>query len=265
MPQIEREIVVQAPADNVYQVWRNFENFPSLMSNIEEVREIGYGRSHWKAKGPLGRDGEWDAEITRDEPGRAIAWRSIETPDANVRTSGSVMFDSLGDATRVCVSLEYTTPGGKVGETVTKIFSNPERQVEEDLVRFKERMELDGGYTRATQKVVGHGTPATEVNDVNTQDRGLKESGQFDEEAARAAAGKTASTPASERGDAVKGKNQPPNLPPAEQDADGMANEPQEGRPTTTGTPGGTLGAPTERDLKKNEEDLSERSDSRPL
>jgi hypothetical protein len=262
MPQIQREIVVQAPADNVYQVWRNFENFPSLMSNIEEVRETGYGRSHWKAKGPLGRDGEWDAEITRDEPGRAIAWRSIETPDANVVTSGSVMFDSLGDATRVCVSLEYTAPGGKIGETVTKIFSNPERQVEEDLARFKERIEVDGGYTRATHKVVGHGTPATEVNDVNMQDRGLKESGQFDDEAASKAAD-AARTPVKERGDAVKGKNPQPNLAPAEHEGDGMANEPHEGRPTTTGTPGGALGAPTEGDLKKDEEDLSERSDSR--
>jgi hypothetical protein len=34
-------------------------------------------------------------------------------------------------------------------------------------------------------------------------------------------------------------------------------------RPTTTSTPGGTLGAPTEHDLKRDQRDTSERSDTR--
>jgi hypothetical protein len=34
-------------------------------------------------------------------------------------------------------------------------------------------------------------------------------------------------------------------------------------RPTTTSTPGGTLGAPTEADLKRNQREISERTDTR--
>jgi uncharacterized membrane protein len=141
VPTIERQIVVEAPAQTVYEVWRNVENFPTLMTNIEEVRDSGEGRSHWRAKGPLGRDGEWDAEITRDEPGREIAWRSIDTAESNVHTSGRVQFKMRGDATLVHVELTYETPAGAVGEAVTKIFANPERRVEEDLVNFKDMME----------------------------------------------------------------------------------------------------------------------------
>ena len=72
MPKVEREVVVQAPVDIVYRAWHNFENFPKFMDNIEEVRVVGNGRSHWKAKGPLGSDAEWDAETTLDEHNKAL-------------------------------------------------------------------------------------------------------------------------------------------------------------------------------------------------
>jgi hypothetical protein len=256
MPTIEREVVVHASADSVYQIWRNFENFPSLMSNIEEVRDIGYGRSHWRAKGPLGRDGEWDAEITRDEPGREIAWQSVDTAESNVHTSGIVRFESLGDATRVQVSLAYDTPGGGIGETVTKLFANPDRQVEDDLARFKERVESGGEYARTTEKIVGHNTP----------DAGRTSPADGDATVERptddaAATGIASGEPQSQ----VRGKPAPTEHEHETPLGPGTPNEPSPGRPTTTSTPGGTLGAPTEADLKRDQEEISERSDTRPI
>jgi len=220
VPTIERQIVVEAPPDTVYQVWRNVENFPTLMSNIEEVRDIGNGRSHWRAKGPLGRDGEWDAEITRDEPGREIAWRSIDAEESNVQTSGRVQFQMRGDATLLKVALTYETPAGAVGSAVAKIFANPDRLVEEDLVSFKEKMEQGGQYGRATERTAGH----------DGQVRGKR----------------------SRSGDGHEAPEGP-----------GTPSEPHRGRPTTTSTPGGTLGAPTESDLKRDQEEISERTDTR--
>lgn len=139
MPKVDKEIAVAAPADTVYQIWRNFENFPSFMHNIEEVRDIGYGRSRWRAKGPLGNDAEWDAEMTADEPARLIAWRSLE--GSKVRTNGRVEFDGESGMTRIHLALEYEAPGGALGDIAAKIFSNPERKVEEDLLRFKDGIE----------------------------------------------------------------------------------------------------------------------------
>ncbi len=140
MSKVKKSVTVQAPVDIVYRAWHNFENFPNFMSNIDEVRVVQGGRSHWKAKGPLGSHAEWDAEVTMDEPNQAIGWRSIEGNSA-VKTAGRVNFRDQAGGTELDVTLEYAAPGGVVGDVVTKIFANPEQQIEEDLQRFKEIIE----------------------------------------------------------------------------------------------------------------------------
>jgi len=50
----------------------------------------------------------------------------------------------------VKVSLQYNPPGGTVGATVAKLFGEePERQIQEDLRRFKQLMET--GETPTTE------------------------------------------------------------------------------------------------------------------
>jgi len=237
MKQVERDIVVQSPADTVYQVWRNFENFPNFMENIEEVRVAGHLRSHWKAKAPLGVTAEWDAEITADEPARAIAWRSVDSPDARVRTEGAVRFEALGDATRIRVSMAYEAATGALGDLAATLFADPERQVEQDLRRFKEMIEQPEGYRRSTEEVVGHGTPHTSEH-VN----------------------RSVDVPPEDV--AVQGRY-PRSAHTGESRGPGHPEETENGRPITTGTPGGTLGAPTESDLKRDQTQISDRTDTR--
>ena len=142
MPKVKKSMSVQAPVSIVYRAWHNFENFPLFMDNIEAVRVVGGGRSHWKAKAPLGSKAEWDAEITLDEPNECIGWRSISGDTSGIETAGRVNFLARGgNATDVDVTIEYAAPAGVVGEAVAKIFRDPERQVEEDLQRFKETIE----------------------------------------------------------------------------------------------------------------------------
>jgi hypothetical protein len=58
--------------------------------------------------------------------------------------------------------------------------------------------------------------------------------------------------------------HQPSNvIQRTEHDGPGTPDEPQHGRPTTTGTPGGGLGAPDEAELKRDPEATSEKDDSR--
>ena len=94
MTKVKKEVTVRAPLDIVYQAWHNFENFPRFMANIEDVRVVSGGRSHWKAKGPLGSSAEWDAELTLDEPNRAIGWRSIGK--SSLTTAGRVTACATG-------------------------------------------------------------------------------------------------------------------------------------------------------------------------
>jgi uncharacterized membrane protein len=144
---VQESIEVQAPLQDVFTYWSNLENFPQIMSNIEEVRVAG-DTSHWRVKGPLGKTVEFDARTTEMSPERGIAWNS--TNDNDVETSGQVRFEEVAEGrTRIDVTMNYADPpGGRVGEVVADAISNPEREVREDLENFArqvERGELDLG------------------------------------------------------------------------------------------------------------------------
>jgi uncharacterized membrane protein len=136
MPKAEKTIVVHAPVSEVYQFWTQFDRFPEFMSNLKEVRKTGDRTSHWVAKGPLNTSVEWDAETTMLETNKRIAWNSRDNGD--ITTSGQVTFTELAnDQTEIHVVLKYDPPAGVVGDIVAKIFSDPQRELDEDLERFK--------------------------------------------------------------------------------------------------------------------------------
>ncbi len=141
MPQrVESSVVVEAPVSRVYDFWRNLENLPNFMTNVEEVRATGPDRTHWVIKGPLGAKMEFDAETTQEEENRALGWNSV---DGNVGTSGQVRFQELGpERTRVEVTMNYADPpGGRIGEVGSRLVSNPQVMVDQDLYNFKEIIE----------------------------------------------------------------------------------------------------------------------------
>jgi uncharacterized membrane protein len=141
MPQrVEGSIQVQAPVETVYEYWRNLENLPNFMSNIEEVRATGPDTTHWVVKGPLGYRAEFDARTTQDEPNSAIGWNTV---DGEVQTSGQVRFQDLGSGqTKIDVTMNYADPpGGKVGEVASRAVANPKLMMEQDLRNFKDIIE----------------------------------------------------------------------------------------------------------------------------
>ncbi len=141
MPQrVEGSIEVDAPVQRVYEYWETLENLPDFMSNVDEVRTTGPDTTHWRIRGPLGTKVEFDARTTQREPNEAIGWNST---DGDVGTSGQVRFRDLGNnRTRVEVQMNYSDPpGGKVGETASKLISNPQVMMQQDLANFKAIME----------------------------------------------------------------------------------------------------------------------------
>ncbi len=135
MANVTKEIIVNAPVSQVFTFWKNFENFPRFMENIESIHVIGPEMTHWKMKGPLGMSVEWDAKTTYIEENKKISWQSTE---GTIETHGAVVFEEIeADRTRVTVGIEYKPPGGVIGETVAKLINNPDHQLEEDLMRFK--------------------------------------------------------------------------------------------------------------------------------
>jgi uncharacterized membrane protein len=143
---VHETVQVQAPLEDVFRYWSNFENFPNFMQNVEEVRMSDKDTSHWTVKGPLGKSVEFDARTTEMDPSRGIGWN---TNGGEVMTSGEARFEEVSPGrTRIDVTMNYADPpGGKVGEAAANLLSNPERNLKEDLENFSrivERGELGG-------------------------------------------------------------------------------------------------------------------------
>jgi uncharacterized membrane protein len=133
---------IGVPAEQLYSFWRNFENLPRIMHNLESVQVRETGTSVWKAKGPLGSTVEWEAVVIEDVPNKRIAWQSTE--HATIQNSGVVTFESAtgGRGTVVRVDVSYHPPAGKAGQMVASLMgSAPEQEIREDLRRFKQLME----------------------------------------------------------------------------------------------------------------------------
>ncbi|UMG94815.1 SRPBCC family protein [Nocardioides sp. TF02-7] len=141
--ELQASVTVNRSPEDVYAFWRSLENLPRFMLHLQTVEDLGGGRSRWRANAPLRRRSVgWEAEITSEEPGRRLAWKSL--PGADVDNAGTVHFGPTPDGrgTEVKVVLHYDVPGGRVGRAVARLLGeNPVQQVRDDLRRFKQVME----------------------------------------------------------------------------------------------------------------------------
>jgi uncharacterized membrane protein len=105
------------------------------MKNVKSVTRTGDRTTHWVVEGPLGQDVEWDAETTRMEEGKRLAWNSAE--GTAVKTSGQVVFTELSHGqTQITVTL-MVVPQGKMGAAAAGLFGNLDETLEGDLRNFK--------------------------------------------------------------------------------------------------------------------------------
>ena len=147
---IEQEIEVEVPVSTAYNQWTQFEQFPSFMEGVDEVKQLDDTLLHWAAT-VAGRTAEWDAKIIEQEPDRRITWESID----GKQTRGTVTFEP-GDApsrTRIRLNMSYRPD--TVTETVGSAVGLDERRVRGDLERFRELIEaqqVESGAWRGTIK-----------------------------------------------------------------------------------------------------------------
>lgn len=147
---VERTVTVLRSPEELYARWRDLTRLPELMTHLESVAPLDDGRSRWTARGPGDIPLSWEAQIVADEPGRLIAWRSVE--GAEVDNAGSVRFTPApgGRGTEVKVLLSYAPPAGRLGTAVATVLGRSgDQEVREDLRRFKQRMEADEVATGA--------------------------------------------------------------------------------------------------------------------
>ncbi len=135
MKRVEKSVRVNAPVDQVYQMWTDFERFPRFMSNVEQVTRTG-DSTHWKAK-IFGTTQEWDARITETTPNQRVAWQSTSGSTNN----GIVALVDAGNSTEVLLTIDYDPPASIVGDAVDALTNTMAKNVEEDLNNFKQLVE----------------------------------------------------------------------------------------------------------------------------
>ncbi|WP_454062361.1 SRPBCC family protein [Candidatus Nitrospira salsa] len=140
---IQESILIQRPAVDLYQFWRNIENLPSILTHIHSVNVINEHLSHWMIETVSGGPTiEWDAKIINEVPNKRIGWSTLQ--DSDIDHAGSVVFETMpdGNQTQVTVTLQYVPPAGRLGSTILKVLGqDPKAKIVEDLQHFKERME----------------------------------------------------------------------------------------------------------------------------
>ena len=151
---VHKAINIDAPIDEVYQFWRNFDNFPLFMNHVKEISSDN-GLSTWKLAGPAGSTVEFQSQLIRDVPNELIEWETL--PDSQVHHAGFVRFDENWDgSTRVSVQLSYVPPAGALGHAVAQLFGvDPRQAMHEDLVRLKSL--LEEGRTSTDENKVEYG------------------------------------------------------------------------------------------------------------
>lgn len=138
-PMTVQNILIKAPLPKIYAAWADFENFPRFMRHIKSVTKTGERTSHWAMEGPFHTRLEWDAETTRLEENKRIAWSSTR---GDIKTSGQVTFNALPDGhVEMTVMLRYVPPVGIAGDFFARLFDDPEGKVVEDLRNFKRYIE----------------------------------------------------------------------------------------------------------------------------
>jgi len=132
---------INCSPQEAYRMWRNFENLPRFMRNLESVKVNG-NESEWTALGPMEKKLCWKAEIVEDRENERIVWRSL--PGADIENRGSIEFrpGTAGRGTIVTVDMFYSPPAGMIGQAVSTLTGkDPSFTVREDLRKFKAILE----------------------------------------------------------------------------------------------------------------------------
>lgn len=138
---VRTSALIKGEPRHLYEIWRNEEAAPLWQERLLRVARTGEKTSHWVMQTGRGTV-EWDAEVLADEPGRRIAWRSL---DGDRENAGEVVFEEApgGGGTYVTVLQKFKT--GKPATAWARGEARAPRQsVVENLCHFKALVEGGG-------------------------------------------------------------------------------------------------------------------------
>lgn len=134
---LSREIIVNAPGDEVVMFWSKIENYPRFMSFVNKMDTSRCGNLLWEIAGPGGVKIHWESYILAWGKGGAIAWQTI--PGSPIFNSGRVIIQPLEfGRSKLKVELAYALRAGSLGYAAARILGfDPRAHIDADLAKMK--------------------------------------------------------------------------------------------------------------------------------
>jgi uncharacterized membrane protein len=139
---IEKEILVKAPPETVFDYMKDPRHLPEIWPSMVEVRDVadlanGGCRYHWTYK-MAGVRLEGDSETVELEPGRHILQKNV----GQIPSTFDWTFVSENGSTRLRTKVEYEIPETVLGKVARPfILKLNEREAESTLANLKDRVE----------------------------------------------------------------------------------------------------------------------------
>jgi uncharacterized membrane protein len=132
---LEESTEIVAPPSAVFAQWTHFEDFPKFMEGVEEVRQTGTRKIHWRGKFE-GVFREWDSEITVWIPEHRLAWRATS---AGAHSSRAIQMERTESGNTLLTMAMLIDPNEEWAHLPsTKAIA---QRLQADLARFKSLIE----------------------------------------------------------------------------------------------------------------------------
>lgn len=148
MSNYEYSVDVNVPVRVAYNQWTQFEQFPSFMEGVQEVRQLDDQHLFWRVE-IGGVERAWYAKVTEQTPDQRVAWTST----SGAKNAGVVTFHHIDDTTtRIMLQIDYE-PEDLI-ENVGDLLGIVKSRMASDLERFKTFIEERGAETGAWRGTV---------------------------------------------------------------------------------------------------------------
>jgi uncharacterized membrane protein len=136
---VQKTVYLEVPLEKVLSMWTDLHNLPRFLPGIQEVKDIGEGRSMWTMT-LEDRPVHWEAVMVCSK--NAVTWKS--QPGSLLANSGTVRFDPAAAGTRVQVTLSCRPSRGLPSRIAAQWFGpDPSRYVAESLTGMKRIIETE--------------------------------------------------------------------------------------------------------------------------
>jgi uncharacterized membrane protein len=130
---LRESVEIDRPVSEVFEFFKNFENFVRIIGAVHSVVDYENGLSHWEAYTTSGELASWDAVVTKYVPNSVIAWESVA--GSPVKSTGLIRFAPVSPTrTRLNFEVTYRAAPSGLGDAVRALMTPaPVVQLRADL------------------------------------------------------------------------------------------------------------------------------------